>query len=145
MVIAWSSKATVFANEREQRSVMTSALLLLACLMGAGGVGLAAAAAHGASAAGLDSAAYLLLFHATAVLAIASLARQELLWRPLGLVAMACFVAGGTLFAGDVSMRAFAGQRLFPMAAPTGGTLLILGWLVLTAAAVVAMAAAHDR
>ena len=124
---------------------MTSALLVLAGLMGACGVGLAAAAAHGTPASGLDSAAYLLLFHATAVLAIASLARQELLWPPLGLVAMTCFVAGGALFAGDVSMRAFAGHRLFPMAAPTGGTLLILGWLVLTAAAVVAMAAAHDR
>src|SRR6266478_3643389 len=145
MVIAWSLKATVFASEREQRSVMTSALLLLACLMGAGGVGLAAAAAHGTPASGLDSAAYLLLFHAVAVLAAASLIRQELLWRPHGLVAMACFVAGGTLFAGDVSMRAFVGQRLFPMAAPTGGTLLILGWLALAAAAVVATAAAHDR
>jgi uncharacterized membrane protein YgdD (TMEM256/DUF423 family) len=125
--------------------VMTSALLVLAGLMGASGVGLAAAAAHGTSAVGLDSAAYLLLFHGTAVLAIASLTRQELLWRPLGLVAMACFVAGGALFAGDASMRAFAGHRLFAMAAPTGGTLLILGWLVLTAAAVVAMAAARDR
>jgi len=145
MVIEWPLKVTVFANEREQRSAMTSALLILACLMGAGGVGLAAAAAHGTPASGLDSAAYLLLFHATAVLAAASLVREELLWRPLGLVAMACFVAGGALFADDVSMRAFAGQRLFPMAAPTGGTLLILGWLVLTAAAVVAMAAAHDR
>jgi uncharacterized membrane protein YgdD (TMEM256/DUF423 family) len=124
---------------------MTSALLLLAGLMGASGVGLAAAAAHGAPAYGLDSAAYLLLFHATAVLAIASLASQELLWRPLGLVAMTCFVAGGVLFAGDVSMRAFAGQRLFPMAAPTGGTLLIVGWLVLTAAAVVAIAPARNR
>jgi uncharacterized membrane protein YgdD (TMEM256/DUF423 family) len=124
---------------------MTSALLVLAGLMGAAGVALAAAAAHGTPASGLDSAAYLLLFHATAVLAIASLSRQELLWRPLALLAMACFVAGGALFAGDASMRAFAGHRLFPMAAPTGGTLLILGWLVLTAAAVVAMAAAHDR
>ena len=124
---------------------MTSALLLLACLMGASDVTLAAAAAHGTPASGLDGAAYLLLFHAVAVLAAASLTRQELLWRPLGLAAMACFVAGGALFAGDVSMRAFAGHRLFPMAAPTGGTLLILGWLVLTAAAVAAMAAAHDR
>jgi uncharacterized membrane protein YgdD (TMEM256/DUF423 family) len=33
-------------------------------------------------------------------------------------------------------MRAFAGHRLFPMAAPTGGMLLILGWLVLAAATV---------
>jgi uncharacterized membrane protein YgdD (TMEM256/DUF423 family) len=123
---------------------MTSALLVLAGLMGACGVALAAAAAHGTPASGLDSAAYLMLFHAIAVLAIASLARQELLWRPLGLVAMTCFVAGGALFAGDVSMRAFAGHRLFPMAAPTGGTLLILGWLILTAAALVAVAT-HDR
>src|SRR5260370_42005356 len=120
MVIEWSLKVTVFANEREQRRAMTSALLVLACLMGAGGVGLAAAAAHGTSAAGLDSAAYLLLFHATAVLAIASLTRQQLLWRALALVAMACFVAGGALFARDVSMRGFAGPRVVPFAGPHG-------------------------
>jgi uncharacterized membrane protein YgdD (TMEM256/DUF423 family) len=115
--------------------------LFLASLMGACGVGLAAAAAHG-TAAGLESAAYLLLFHATAVLGAASLAAQRLLWRPLGLVAMTCFVAGGALFGGDIAMRAFAGQRLFPMAAPTGGTLLLIGWVVLAAATLAAMAAA---
>ena len=119
---------------------MTSTLIILACLMGACGVALAAAAAHGAPGAGLDSAAYLLLFHALAVLGAASLAGQALLWRPLALAAMAGFVLGGGLFAGDVSMRAFAGHRLFPMAAPTGGTLLILSWLVLAAAAIVTMA-----
>ena len=118
---------------------MISTLLILAGLMGAGGVGLAAAAAHATPVSGLDSAAYLMLFHAVAVLGAGSLARQELLWPPFGLAAMACFVAGGVLFAGDISMRAFASQRLFPMAAPTGGTLLILGWLILTAAAAVAM------
>jgi uncharacterized membrane protein YgdD (TMEM256/DUF423 family) len=118
---------------------MTSTLLVLACLMGTCGVGLAAAAAHAAPGAGLDSAAYLLLLHAIAVLGAASLTGQGLLWRPLGLVAMAGFVAGGALFAGDVAMRAFAGYRLFPMAAPTGGMLLILAWLVLAAAAIVSM------
>ena len=122
---------------------MIPTLLVLACLMGACGVALAAAAAHAAPGAGLDSAAYLLLFHAVAVLGAASLAGQELLWRPLALIAMAGFVVGAGLFAGDVSMRAFAGHRLFPMAAPTGGTLLILGWLVLTAAVIVAMARAR--
>jgi uncharacterized membrane protein YgdD (TMEM256/DUF423 family) len=121
---------------------MISALLVLAGLMGACGVGLAAAAAHGTSAAGLDSAAWLLLFHATAVLGAVSLIGQQLLWRPLALAAMLCFVAGGALFAGDIAMRAFAGQRLFPMAAPAGGTLLLIGWLVLAAAALAAMAAA---
>lgn len=119
---------------------MTSTLLVLACLMGACGVGLAAAAAHTAPGAGLDGAAYLLLFHAIAVLGAGSLAEQGLIWPPLGLAAMAGFVVGSGLFAGDISMRAFAGLRLFPMAAPAGGTLLILAWLVLTTAAIVAMA-----
>lgn len=120
--------------------------LFLAGLMGACGVGLAAAAAHGASTTGLDSAAWLLLFHATALLGAASLAGQHLLWRPLALAAMSCFVAGAVLFAGDIAMRAFAGNRLFPMAAPAGGTLLLVGWLVLAAAALAAMAATpHGR
>jgi uncharacterized membrane protein YgdD (TMEM256/DUF423 family) len=52
---------------------------------------------------------------------------------------MAGFVIGGALFAGDVSMRAFAGHRLFPMAAPAGGTILIIAWLVLALAAIVIM------
>ena len=116
---------------------MISTLLVLASLMGAAGVVLAAAAAHAAPGAGLDSAAYLLLFHAVAVLGAAALVPQGLLWAPAALVAMAGYVLGGALFAGDVSMRAFAGHRLFPMAAPTGGTILILAWLVLALAAFV--------
>jgi uncharacterized membrane protein YgdD (TMEM256/DUF423 family) len=119
---------------------MTSALLVLACLMGACGVVLAAAAAHVAPGAGVDSAAYLLLFHAVAVLGAAALAGQGLLWPPLALTAMVAFVLGGGLFATDVSMRAFAGHRLFPMAAPAGGTILIAAWLALAAAAFVIMA-----
>jgi uncharacterized membrane protein YgdD (TMEM256/DUF423 family) len=123
---------------------VTYVFLFLAGLMGACGVGLAAASAHGTSATGLDSAAWLLLFHATAILGAASLAVQGRLWHPLALAAMACFVAGGALFAGDIAMRAFAGSRLFPMAAPTGGTLLLIGWLALAAAAAVAaLAASH--
>jgi uncharacterized membrane protein YgdD (TMEM256/DUF423 family) len=39
------------------------------------------------------------------------------------------------LFAGDISLRAFAGQRLFAMAAPGGGIILILSWLAFAAAA----------
>jgi uncharacterized membrane protein YgdD (TMEM256/DUF423 family) len=121
---------------------MTSALLVLAGLMGACGVGLAAATAHGTSAAGLDSAAWLLLFHAVAILGAAALSHQGQLWRPLALAAMLCFVLGGALFSGDIAMRAFAGQRLFPMAAPTGGTLLLGGWLILATAALAAIPAA---
>ena len=122
---------------------MISILLALAGLMGACGVVLAAAAAHGAPGMGLDSAAYFLLFHAAAMLGAAALAERGLLWQPAALVAMVGFVAGGGLFAGDISMRAFAGQRLFPMAAPTGGTLLILAWLILAAAAIATTRRTH--
>jgi uncharacterized membrane protein YgdD (TMEM256/DUF423 family) len=45
------------------------------------------------------------------------------------------FVVASALFAGDLCFRHFAGHSLFPLAAPTGGTLLIVSWLVLAIAA----------
>lgn len=118
---------------------MLSLLIFLACLMGAAGVALAAAAAHMAlpPGSGLESAAYLLMIHAAVILAAGALTRQGLAWRPVAILAMAGFVLGGGMFAGDISMRAFAGRPLFAMAAPSGGTLLILSWLVLAVAALV--------
>lgn len=117
---------------------MTSILLALAGLMGAVGVVLTAAAAHGKQGTGLDSAGYLLLIHAVAIVAGTAALRSGLLLRPLGLVVLFGFVAGGSLFAGDVAARAFIGSRLFPFAAPAGGTVMILAWLVLVAAALAA-------
>ena len=114
-------------------------LILLAGLMGAGGVVLAAAGAHAAPNAGLDGAAYMLLFHAAAVMGGAALVQQGLLWRPLALAALIGWVAGAALFSGDIAMRAFAGHRLFAFAAPTGGAILIAAWLALTGAAVGAL------
>jgi uncharacterized membrane protein YgdD (TMEM256/DUF423 family) len=111
-------------------------LILLAGLMGAAGVALAAEAAHGASGAGLDSAAYLLLFHAVAVLAGTAFLDKGQLWRPALIAALVAWVAGSVLFAADIGSRAFAGQRLFPLAAPAGGTVLIIAWLALALAAV---------
>ena len=85
---------------------MTSILLALAGLMGAVGVVLTAAAAHGKQGTGLDSAGYLLLIHAVAIVAGTAALRSGLLLRPLGLVVLFGFVAGGSLFAGDVALRA---------------------------------------
>jgi uncharacterized membrane protein YgdD (TMEM256/DUF423 family) len=118
--------------------MVLTVLLILAGLMGAAGVILAAAGAHAAPTAGLDSAAYLLLFHATAIVGGAALTQQGLLWRPLAFVTLFAWVAGAALFAGDVSARAFIGHRLFPMAAPSGGTILIVAWLGFAVAALVA-------
>jgi uncharacterized membrane protein YgdD (TMEM256/DUF423 family) len=119
--------------------MMTSTIFIfLAGLMGAAGIVLAAASAHGTPGAGLDSAGYMLLFHAAAVLGGVALLQQQLLSRPLGLIALAGFVLGAALFAGDVAARAYLGHRLFPYAAPSGGMIMIAGWLVLTIAALVA-------
>lgn len=114
-------------------------VLILAGLMGAAGIVLAAAGAHAVPGAGLDSAAYMLLFHAAALLAAAGLVQQRMLWRPLALAVLAAWLVGAVLFSGDVAMRAFTGHRLFAMAAPSGGIILILGWLALAAAGVDAL------
>jgi uncharacterized membrane protein YgdD (TMEM256/DUF423 family) len=113
-------------------------LIALAGLMGAGGIALAAAGAHMAPGAGLDGAAYMLLFHAAAVVGGAALIQQSVLWRPLALLVLAAWVLGAVLFSGDIAMRAFAAHRLFPFAAPSGGMILIGAWLALTVAAIAA-------
>lgn len=115
-------------------------LLALAGLMGAGGIVLAAAGAHAAPGAGLDSAAYMLLFHAAAVLGGAALTQQGMLPRPWMMIVLAAWVLGAALFSGDVALRVFAGHRLFPFAAPTGGIILIAAWLALALAAIAATA-----
>jgi len=112
-------------------------LLGLAGLTGAAGVALAAASAHGADASRLASASAMLLFHATAILATVALLGRGLLHGGIGLVAAFGFVIGAALFAGDLTLRQYAGHSLFPYAAPTGGTVMILSWLTVTLAALV--------
>jgi uncharacterized membrane protein YgdD (TMEM256/DUF423 family) len=110
-------------------------LIVLAGLMGACGVILAALSAHGADATRLSSASSMLLFHASALLAAVALAERALIHGGIGLAAACGFVIAAALFAGDLTMRQYGGQSLFPMAAPTGGTLLIVSWLALAVAA----------
>lgn len=110
-------------------------LVILACIMGADGVILAALSAHEADATRLAAASSMLLFHASAVLAIAALAERGIVRDRVGITAAFGFVVASTLFAGDLTLRQFAGHGLFPLAAPTGGTLLIASWLVLALAA----------
>jgi uncharacterized membrane protein YgdD (TMEM256/DUF423 family) len=54
------------------------------------------------------------------------------------------FLSGSLLFGGDLSARALAGTRLFPMAAPLGGTLLTFGWALVTLAALIVMRQSRD-
>jgi uncharacterized membrane protein YgdD (TMEM256/DUF423 family) len=110
-------------------------LIVLAAVMGADGVMLAAASAHQPDATRLASASSMLLFHALAVLAAVALAERGVIHVRIGISAAWGFVIASALFAGDLTMRQYAGHGLFPMAAPTGGMLLIVSWIALAVAA----------
>jgi uncharacterized membrane protein YgdD (TMEM256/DUF423 family) len=110
-------------------------LIILAGVMGADGVILAAASAHQGDAARLLPASSMLLFHATAVLAAVALTERGVIHVRIGIAAAFGFVVAAAVFAGDLTVRQYAGHSLFPMAAPTGGMLLIVSWLVLAVAA----------
>jgi uncharacterized membrane protein YgdD (TMEM256/DUF423 family) len=110
-------------------------LIVLAGIMGADGIILAATSAHQADASRLASASSMLLFHACAVLGIVVLTERAIVHSRIGVAAAFGFVIASALFAGDLTLRQYAGHSLFPMAAPTGGTLLILSWLAVAVAA----------
>ena len=110
-------------------------LIILAGVMGADGVILAAASAHQPDATRLAAASSMLLFHSVAVLAAVALAERGIIHFRIGITAACGFVVAAALFAADLSLRQYAGHSLFPFAAPTGGTLLILSWLMLAVAA----------
>jgi uncharacterized membrane protein YgdD (TMEM256/DUF423 family) len=110
-------------------------LIVLAGVMGADGVILAAAVAHQVDATRLAAASSMLLFHATAVLAVVALVERDVVNARIGIAAAFGFVIAASLFAGDLTLRQYAGHGLFPMAAPTGGTLLIVSWLAVAVAA----------
>ncbi|WP_019997819.1 DUF423 domain-containing protein [Aureimonas ureilytica] len=102
--------------------------LALVCsgLFGAAGTGGAAYAAHGGGDASLAAIAAAIAFvHAPALLAL-GLAGERLRGSFVPVLGM---IVGVVLFSGDLAMRLATGGRLFAMAAPTGGSVLILSWL----------------
>lgn len=104
--------------------ILSRIFILAAGLCGAAGVALSAAAAH-QGGGNLATAAQFLLFHAPAFLAI-GLFGGSLMLR----TGASVLLAGLLLFTGDLAMRHYGGDRLFPFAAPTGGTLMIAAWLL---------------
>jgi uncharacterized membrane protein YgdD (TMEM256/DUF423 family) len=114
---------------------MTERLIAaLGAVLAAAGVALSAAAAHGGGAA-LAPAASMALLHGVALVALPAAAAAGLLAPRLARLSALAMGVGVALFSGDLALRSIAGAGLFPMAAPTGGTLLILGWLVAALAA----------
>jgi uncharacterized membrane protein YgdD (TMEM256/DUF423 family) len=110
--------------------------LLIAGLMGGAGVALWAMAAHRPGAASLVTAAHFLLFHACAVIGVTACRKQMLFRNALASLSVASLILGSLLFSGDIAMRFFLQSPLFSSAAPLGGSLTILGWLMLALAAI---------
>ncbi len=103
----------------------------VAALMGAAGVALAAAGVHANGGELAERAALFLLLHAAAALAIAAHARiAGSLARGL-VIAGFVMEAGAILFSAELAMHVFTGERIFPFAAPIGGTTMILSWVAL--------------
>jgi uncharacterized membrane protein YgdD (TMEM256/DUF423 family) len=113
----------------------------VAALMGAAGVALAAAGVHASGGELAERGALFLLLHAAAALAIASHARLATA-SGRALVSIGFLMeAGATLFSAELAARAFTGDRIFPFAAPIGGSTMMLSWVALA----VAFAAAGRR
>lgn len=115
---------------------MDRVMVALASLAGLAGVAVSARAAHGPGGTLLDTAARFLLVHAAVLLAVAALWGGTLAPR-LGGAAGLVLALGLALFCGDLIRRALAESALFPMAAPAGGVLLLLGWALIGVAAMV--------
>ena len=110
------------------------ALNAWAGLLGACGVAAAAAAAHLPGAGSLGSVALILLVHAAALPGLTARAAENSAGARLRLAAALAIALGAALFSADVTLLTLRGARLFPFAAPIGGTTMILGWLIAGAA-----------
>ncbi|MGV6873905.1 DUF423 domain-containing protein [Pseudochelatococcus sp. B33] len=117
---------------------MDRALIVLGAVFGFLGTAAAAAATHVTGpGSGLDTAAHFLLFHAPVLIGVPLLVRAGLAHAGVGRIGGWLAFAGVALFSGELALRAIEGRTLFPMAAPTGGTLLLTGWLAIAVAALI--------
>jgi uncharacterized membrane protein YgdD (TMEM256/DUF423 family) len=101
--------------------------MLLAGLIGAAGVAFSAMAAHGEDPRLIGAAAAACMAQAPVLLAL------SIGWDKIRTAVPASLLIGlgCALFAGDLLFRNKYGHGLFPMSAPTGGTMMILGWLAI--------------
>lgn len=107
-------------------------ILGAAGLLGAAGVALGAASAHVGGGDFARLAALFLLIHAAALPGVLAV--------PVGRsssrnVAASLIAIGVALFSGDLAVLGFTGHTPLAGLAPTGGIMLIVGWLALTGAA----------
>jgi uncharacterized membrane protein YgdD (TMEM256/DUF423 family) len=103
-------------------------ILFLAGLTGLSGVALAAAATHLGDRYLLGNASLICLSHAPVLLGLVAVWTRV---RTAPIAAVVLFV-GILFFSGDLVARHFTNAALFPMAAPSGGVLMMAGWLLIS-------------
>jgi uncharacterized membrane protein YgdD (TMEM256/DUF423 family) len=111
--------------------IFSRLMLFFAGVIGAFGVMFSALAAHGGDTRLYGAAALVCLTQAPTLVAL------HIGFRAIRTAVAASLLIGigCILFAGDVAVLARFGHNLLPMAAPTGGTMMILGWLAVAAGA----------
>ncbi|WP_068316202.1 DUF423 domain-containing protein [Polycladidibacter hongkongensis] len=114
--------------------IWAATALFASGLSGAVGVLSAAAAAHG-DGAYLGLISQFTLTSALAYLGLAWLLQGQ--FSRMFQAALIAMVVGELLFCGDLAVRLLSGERMFYMAAPTGGIAMAMGWLFLSVGAVV--------
>ena len=132
------------STPKSQR-VWRACLVAAAGSTGAAGVLAAAGAAHVTGGGTLATAADFLILHAVAALALVAIAAAEMnsvaetsvpqssaARTPVSWLAVATLqLIAVAIFSGDLALFSLRGAHLFPMAAPTGGTLLIASWIAI--------------
>jgi uncharacterized membrane protein YgdD (TMEM256/DUF423 family) len=103
----------------------------LAALMGAAGVALAAAGVHANGGELAERGALFLLLHAAAGLGIAAHARIATASATALVIVGFVMEAGAALFSAELAMHSLTGERIFPFAAPIGGTTMLVAWAAL--------------
>jgi uncharacterized membrane protein YgdD (TMEM256/DUF423 family) len=103
--------------------------LAIAALFGAAGTILWASATHAAGGGSAAIGAQMLLIHAGAITALVAARSGGLLPERLATWLTSLLAVGVALFSADLGLRGLATQRLFPMASPLGGVMMIVAWL----------------
>lgn len=111
-------------------------LFVIASLLMAAGIGMAAVSAHAGAGHEIGVAATVMLANAP-MLAAGAVAVTVRQMRPLiGLAGLALALVGTLLFSADMVHRGFGHGALFDNAAPVGGSLDILAWIIVAVAAI---------
>ncbi|MCO4054891.1 MAG: DUF423 domain-containing protein [Bosea sp.] len=108
--------------------------LAIAALFGAAGTILWASATHAAGGGSAAIGAQMLLIHAGAITALVAARSGGLLPERLASWLVSLLAFGVVLFSADLALRGLVAQRLFPMASPLGGVMMIAAWLGLALA-----------